>query len=57
MRQLLMEALRWWVVEYQVDGFCFVNADNLTQVRMQTGKKTLLWQSRFCRLQVYLTVL
>jgi pullulanase/glycogen debranching enzyme len=31
-KQLLLEALRWWVVEYQVDGFCFVNAENLTQV-------------------------
>jgi hypothetical protein len=31
-RQLLLDALRWWVVEYQVDGFCFVNAENLTQV-------------------------
>lgn len=26
-------ALRRWVTEYQVDGFCFVNAENLTQVR------------------------
>lgn len=31
-RQLLLDALRWWVTEYQVDGFCFVNAENLTQV-------------------------
>jgi 1,4-alpha-glucan branching enzyme len=31
-RQLLLDALRWWVAEYQVDGFCFVNAENLTQV-------------------------
>lgn len=31
-RQLVMDALRWWVTEYQVDGFCFVNAENLTQV-------------------------
>lgn len=30
-KQLLLDALRWWVVEYQVDGFCFVNAENLTQ--------------------------
>eukprot|EP00879_Flechtneria_rotunda_P022431 GHRR01023681.1.p1 GENE.GHRR01023681.1~~GHRR01023681.1.p1 ORF type:complete len:577 (+),score=194.30 GHRR01023681.1:772-2502(+) len=30
-RQLLLDALRWWVTEYQVDGFCFVNAENLTQ--------------------------
>ena len=37
MRQLLLDALRWWVTEYQVDGFCFVNAENLTQVRL------LLW--------------
>jgi hypothetical protein len=36
-RQLLLEALRWWVVEYQLDGFCFVNAENLTQV--STGYK------------------
>jgi pullulanase/glycogen debranching enzyme len=33
-KQLLLDALRWWVVEYQVDGFCFVNAENLTQVSM-----------------------
>lgn len=32
MRQLLLDVLRWWVTEYQVDGFCFVNAENLTQV-------------------------
>jgi hypothetical protein len=32
-RQLLLDALRHWVTEYQVDGFCFVNAENLTQVR------------------------
>lgn len=30
-RQLLLDALRLWVTEYQVDGFCFVNAENLTQ--------------------------
>eukprot|EP00775_Hariotina_reticulata_P005214 gene5214-5452_t len=30
-RQLLLDALHWWVTEYQVDGFCFVNAENLTQ--------------------------
>eukprot|EP00878_Enallax_costatus_P025353 GHUV01027123.1.p1 GENE.GHUV01027123.1~~GHUV01027123.1.p1 ORF type:complete len:648 (+),score=120.67 GHUV01027123.1:549-2492(+) len=30
-RQLVMDALRWWATEYQVDGFCFVNAENLTQ--------------------------
>lgn len=31
-RSLLRDALRWWVQEYQVDGFCLVNAENLTQV-------------------------
>lgn len=38
MRQLLLDALRWWVTEYQVDGFCFVNAENLTQVRLCVGR-------------------
>jgi hypothetical protein len=31
-RSLVTSALHWWVEEYQVDGFCFVNAENLAQV-------------------------
>lgn len=31
-RQLLVGACRHWATEYCVDGFVFVNAENLTQV-------------------------
>jgi hypothetical protein len=42
-RQLLLDALRHWVTEYKVDGFCFVNAENLTQVCVLCVCVGLLW--------------
>lgn len=30
-RQLIMDSLHHWAMEYQVDGFCFVNAETLVQ--------------------------
>ena len=30
-RQLVMDSLHHWADEYQVDGFCFVNAETLVQ--------------------------
>lgn len=30
-RQLVLSALRHWASEYRVEGFCFLNAENLTQ--------------------------
>lgn len=52
-RQLLLDALRWWVTEYQVDGFCFVNAENLTQVRhtdREHNTQAAGWLGNDCRL-------
>jgi 1,4-alpha-glucan branching enzyme len=50
-KQLLLEALRWWVVEYQVDGFCFVNAENLTQVGAVAGSLLHKHNGRWKQLQ------
>lgn len=30
-RQLILDSLHHWAIEYQVDGFCFVNAETLVQ--------------------------
>ncbi|RAL54371.1 hypothetical protein DM860_001499 [Cuscuta australis] len=30
-QQLILDSLRHWVVEYHIDGFCFVNASSLTR--------------------------
>jgi hypothetical protein len=30
-RSLILDSLRHWAEEYQVDGFCFVNAETLVQ--------------------------
>ncbi len=30
-RHLIMDSLHHWAEEYQVDGFCFVNAETLVQ--------------------------
>ena len=30
-RTLIVDALRHWAAEYDVDGFCFVNAENMAQ--------------------------
>ena len=30
-RALIVDALRHWAAEYDVDGFCFVNAENMAQ--------------------------
>jgi 1,4-alpha-glucan branching enzyme len=30
-RALILDALRHWAAEYDVDGFCFVNAENMAQ--------------------------
>jgi len=32
-RPLVVNSLRHWALEYQLDGFCFANAENLVQVR------------------------
>lgn len=30
-RQLILDSLHHWADEYQIDGFCFVNAETLVQ--------------------------
>ena len=30
-RTLIIDSLKHWALEYQVDGFCFVNAETLVQ--------------------------
>ncbi|KAF5835118.1 glycoside hydrolase superfamily [Dunaliella salina] len=35
-RPMIMDSLRHWALEYQLDGFCFVNAENLVQDRFGT---------------------
>lgn len=30
-QQLVLESLRYWVTEYHIDGFCFINASSLTR--------------------------
>jgi 1,4-alpha-glucan branching enzyme len=31
-RRLVLDALRHWATEYRMDGFVFVNAENMVQV-------------------------
>lgn len=40
-RQLIMDSLHHWALEYQVDGFCFVNAETLVQGALLIGVPTL----------------
>lgn len=30
-QQLILESLRYWVIEFHIDGFCFINASSLTR--------------------------
>ncbi|XP_057790443.1 isoamylase 2, chloroplastic [Salvia miltiorrhiza] len=30
-QQLILESLRYWVTEFHIDGFCFINASSLTR--------------------------
>ncbi|KAK6121232.1 hypothetical protein DH2020_045006 [Rehmannia glutinosa] len=30
-QQMILESLRYWVIEFHIDGFCFVNASSLTR--------------------------
>ncbi|KAK4424445.1 Isoamylase 2, chloroplastic [Sesamum alatum] len=30
-QQMILESLRYWVIEFHVDGFCFINASHLTR--------------------------
>ena len=36
-RAIILDALRHWAAEYDVDGFCFVNAENMAQGARATG--------------------
>lgn len=31
LQQLVLESLRYWVTEFHIDGFCFINASSLTR--------------------------
>ncbi|KAG8364039.1 hypothetical protein BUALT_Bualt19G0084700 [Buddleja alternifolia] len=30
-QQMILESLRYWVIEFHIDGFCFINASSLTR--------------------------
>ena len=40
-RPLVLESLRHWAEEYQLDGFSLVNAENLVQVGAVRARRTV----------------